>query len=105
MGPDVDPTRRRTNRARKQLPSRSRVRFPRVGLVLSEPARKVGVTSAVDAQAPGRTFRPEGGEMATSKKDASAASKQLTNPKSTKAQKSVAASDLSQAKGKSKGKK
>ena len=41
--------------------------------------------------------------MATSKKDASAASKQLTNPKSTKAQKSVAASDLSQAKGKTKG--
>lgn len=40
--------------------------------------------------------------MATSKKDASAASKQLTNPKSTKAQKSVAASDLSQAKGKGK---
>jgi hypothetical protein len=41
-------------------------------------------------------------EMATSKKDASAASKQLTNPKSTKPQKSVAASDLSQAKGKGK---
>ena len=38
--------------------------------------------------------------MATSKKDASAAAKQLANPKSTKAQKSVAASDLSQAKGK-----
>jgi len=42
------------------------------------------------------------GEMATSKKDATAASKQLTNPKSTKAQKSVAASDLSQAKRKGK---
>jgi hypothetical protein len=40
--------------------------------------------------------------MPTSKKDASAASKQLMNPKSTKAQKSVAASDLSQAKGKGK---
>lgn len=36
--------------------------------------------------------------MTTSKKDASQASKILKNPKSTKAQKSVAASDLSQAK-------
>ena len=36
--------------------------------------------------------------MATSKKDASLASKQLKNKKSTKAQKSVAGSDLSQAK-------
>jgi hypothetical protein len=35
--------------------------------------------------------------MATSKKDASLASKQLRNPKSTKAQKSVAGSDLAQA--------
>lgn len=43
--------------------------------------------------------------MATSKKDASVAAKQLANPKSTKAQKSVAGSDLAQAKGKSKGKK
>ena len=42
------------------------------------------------------------GEMATSKKDATVASKQLTNPKSTKSQKSVAASDLSQAKRKGK---
>ena len=40
--------------------------------------------------------------MATSKKDASLASKQLKNPKSTKAQKSVAGSDLSQAKHKKK---
>ena len=40
--------------------------------------------------------------MATSKKDASEAAKQLANPKSTKAQKSVAASDLSQAKRKGK---
>jgi hypothetical protein len=40
--------------------------------------------------------------MATSKKDATVASKQLTNPKSTKSQKSVAASDLSQAKRKGK---
>jgi hypothetical protein len=36
--------------------------------------------------------------MATGKKDASKASKQLRDPKSTPAQKSVAASDLSQAK-------
>ncbi len=35
--------------------------------------------------------------MGTSPKDASKASKQLSNPKSTKAQKSVAASDLAQA--------
>ena len=61
------------------------------------------MASAADAREPGRTFRrKESKEMATSKKDASAASKQLTNPKSTKAQKSVAASDLSQAKGKGK---
>jgi hypothetical protein len=46
--------------------------------------------------------RKESGHMATSKKDASLASKILTNPKSTKAQKSVAASDLAQAKGKKK---
>ena len=70
--------------------------------VLSELARRVEVTSAVDARELERIFRQEGGEMPTSKKDASAASKQLTNPKSTKAQKSVAASDLSQAKGKGK---
>jgi hypothetical protein len=43
--------------------------------------------------------------MATSRKDASIASKILSNPKSTKAQKSVAASDLSQAKGTGSGKK
>jgi hypothetical protein len=36
--------------------------------------------------------------MTTSKKDASLAGKQLQNPKSTSAQKKVAASDLSQAK-------
>ena len=36
--------------------------------------------------------------MATSKKDASLASKQLADKKSTKAQKSVAASDLAQTK-------
>jgi hypothetical protein len=35
--------------------------------------------------------------MATSKKDAFLASSQLRNPKSTKAQKSVAGSDLAQA--------
>jgi hypothetical protein len=98
----MGPTHRKTHRARKQLPSRSHVWFPSVGRVLSEPARRVGVTSAVDAREPERTFRREGGEMPTSKKDASAASKQLMNPKSTKAQKSVAASDLSQAKGKGK---
>jgi len=38
--------------------------------------------------------------MTTSKKDASQASKILSNPKSTPAEKSVAASDLAQAKGK-----
>jgi hypothetical protein len=38
--------------------------------------------------------------MATSKKDASKASKQLKSPKSTPAQRSVAGSDLAQAKGK-----
>lgn len=43
--------------------------------------------------------------MATGKKDASAAAKQLADKKSTKAQKSVAGSDLSQAKSKAKGKK
>lgn len=37
--------------------------------------------------------------MATSKNDASKASKQLTSPKSTPDQKSVAGSDLSQSKG------
>lgn len=42
--------------------------------------------------------------MATSKKDASLAGKQLANKKSTKAQKSVAASDLAQSKKKGKGK-
>lgn len=42
--------------------------------------------------------------MATSKKDASLASKQLANKNSTKAQKSVAASDLAQTKKKGKGK-
>lgn len=42
--------------------------------------------------------------MTTSKKDASIASGILSNPKSGKAAKSVAASDLSQAKGKGKGK-
>jgi hypothetical protein len=36
--------------------------------------------------------------MTTSKKEASRASKILSNPKSTKVQKSVAASDLAQAK-------
>lgn len=36
--------------------------------------------------------------MATSKKDAKLASKQLSSTKSTKAQKSVAASDLAQTK-------
>jgi hypothetical protein len=44
-------------------------------------------------------------DMATSKKDASLAAKQLANPESTKAQKSVAASDLAQAKKKGGGKK
>jgi hypothetical protein len=43
--------------------------------------------------------------VATSKKDASLASKQLSNPKSTMAQKSVAASDLAQTKSKGKGRK
>ena len=47
-------------------------------------------------------FGRKRGEMATSKKDATVASKLLTNPKSTKSQKSVAASDLSQAKRKGK---
>jgi hypothetical protein len=49
--------------------------------------------------------------MATSKKDASLAGRQLSNPKSTKAERSVAGSDLAQArrgpsgsKGKGKGK-
>lgn len=40
--------------------------------------------------------------MATSKKDASLAGKQLVNKSSTKAEKSVAASDLAQSKGKGK---
>jgi hypothetical protein len=40
-------------------------------------------------------------QVATSKKDASLASKILSNPKSSKAAKSVAASDLAQKKGKS----
>ncbi|MGC2653193.1 MAG: hypothetical protein WA317_06235 [Mycobacterium sp.] len=42
--------------------------------------------------------------MATGNKDASLAGKQLANKKSTKAQKSIAASDLAQSKEKSKGK-
>ena len=41
-------------------------------------------------------------QMTTGKKDASLASKILSNPKSSKAAKSVAASDLSQAKKKRK---
>ncbi len=41
--------------------------------------------------------------MATGKKDASLASKILSNPKSTPAEKSVAASDLSQTKAAPKG--
>ncbi len=41
--------------------------------------------------------------MVTSVKDASKAAKQLTSPKSTPAEKSVAGSDLAQAKGKSTG--
>jgi hypothetical protein len=40
--------------------------------------------------------------VATSKKDASKASKQLSSPKSTPAEKSVAGSDLAQAKSKGK---
>ncbi|WP_263854665.1 MULTISPECIES: hypothetical protein [Acidiphilium] len=43
--------------------------------------------------------------MATGKKAASKAGKILSDPKSTKAEKKVAASDLSQAKPKPKGKK
>lgn len=43
-------------------------------------------------------------EMATSKKDASTAGKLLSNPKTPKSVKSVAASDLAQAKSKGKGK-
>ncbi len=42
--------------------------------------------------------------MATSKKDASKAGKLLSNPKTPKNVKSVAGSDLAQAKGKNKGK-
>lgn len=42
--------------------------------------------------------------MATGKKTASKASKELSSSSSTKAEKSVAGSDLSQAKGKKKGK-
>ncbi|OBA63802.1 hypothetical protein A5780_00575 [Nocardia sp. 852002-20019_SCH5090214] len=49
-------------------------------------------------------FRSEGPMMATGKKAASEAGKELGNKKSTKAEKSVAASDLAQAK-KGKGKK
>lgn len=43
--------------------------------------------------------------MATGKKAASKAGKILSNPKSTKAEKKVAASDLAQTGGKTKGKK
>jgi hypothetical protein len=43
--------------------------------------------------------------MATGKKDASLASKQLSSKSSTKTQKSVAASDLAQSKKSTKGKK
>lgn len=43
--------------------------------------------------------------MSTGKKAASHASKQLKDPKSTPAEKSVAGSDLAQSGGKSKGKK
>lgn len=42
--------------------------------------------------------------MTTSKSDASKAGKLLSNPKTPKATKSVAASDLAQTKGKGKGK-
>jgi hypothetical protein len=41
-------------------------------------------------------------DLATGKKDASLAGKQLKSPKSTPAQKSVAGSDLAQTKGKKK---
>jgi hypothetical protein len=47
-------------------------------------------------------IREEVKNMTTSKKDASAASKLLKSPESTKAVKSVAGSDLAQAKGKKK---
>ena len=47
----------------------------------------------------------KGANMAISPKDASKASKILSNPKSSKDVKSVAASDLAQAKGTGKGKK
>lgn len=43
--------------------------------------------------------------MTTSKRDASKAGKLLSSPKTPKSVKSVAASDLAQAKGKGKGKK
>ncbi len=46
----------------------------------------------------GRSARMEVMDMATSKKDAGLASKILSNPKSSKAEKSVAGSDLAQTK-------
>jgi hypothetical protein len=54
----------------------------------------------------GPSSRATGGEykMATSKSDASKAAKLLANPKTSKVVKSVAGSDLSQAKGSGKGK-
>jgi hypothetical protein len=42
--------------------------------------------------------------MVTSKKDASLVGKTLADPKATKTEKSIAASDLAQAKGRDKGK-
>jgi len=68
--------------------------------LISEKLRKPDSTSYQIRLA--STCSTQGAEMTTGKKDASLASKVLRNPKSSKAAKSVAASDLAQAKRKPK---
>jgi hypothetical protein len=58
--------------------------------------------STVTPHGAGR-LRKEATKMVTSKKDASLAGKKLADPKATKTEKSIAASDLAQAKGRGKG--
>jgi|SRR5271166_7190159 len=73
--------------------------------VVSATERIRSLTERVSRATSGAQHRRKGGRGMTSKKDASLAGKQLASKSATKAQKSVAASDLAQAKGKGKGKK
>lgn len=73
---------------------------------MSPPTLTAEVESASDAREPGRPVSVgRRKERVTGKKDASLAGKQRASKSATKAQKSVAASDLAQSKAKGKGKK